>query len=122
MIITKEYLKQNPSHIFVFGDNDLGVGKGGAAALRDEPNVYGFITKRSPSHKPEDYYKPEDYIDKYLAEVYTLRATILSNPSKTFLISKVGAGLANEFKIFEKIIKPTIKILLGDLANVKFLW
>jgi hypothetical protein len=35
MYITKKYLENHPNHIFVFGDNSLRQGKGGAASLRD---------------------------------------------------------------------------------------
>lgn len=45
-----------------------------------------------------------------------------AHPNEIFLISKLGAGLANRYGIFEKIIEPTIKVLLSDLNNVRWLW
>jgi len=48
--MTKEYLRAHPEVIFVFGDNLIHRGKGGAAKLRDEPNTYGFITKKYPNN------------------------------------------------------------------------
>lgn len=45
-IVTKQFLDNNPNAIFVFGDNLLRVGYGGAAILRDHPQTYGFITKK----------------------------------------------------------------------------
>ena len=122
IIITEEYLKSTPSHVFVFGDNDLRVGSGGAAALRHFPNTYGFITKRKPTHKDEDFYNQADYNFIYIPEILLLRTSIVHNPEKTYLISKVGAGLANRYGIWEAIIEPTIKPLLSDLKNVRFLW
>jgi len=47
MIITAQYLKENPDHIFVFGDNTVRKGFGGAAKFRDFPNTYGFVTLKS---------------------------------------------------------------------------
>ena len=44
--ITQKYLREHSNEIFVFGDNILRKGHGGAAALRNEPNTYGFITKK----------------------------------------------------------------------------
>jgi hypothetical protein len=50
--IAREYLRSHPDHVFVFGDNLLGRGLGGAAALRREPNTFGFITKKRPDNDP----------------------------------------------------------------------
>ena len=122
IFIDKKYLKENPNHIFVFGDNTLRVGLGGAAILRNEPNTYGFITKKKPSHRDEDYYRPIEYNDVYKEELGILKFMIKDNPDKTYLISKLGAGLANKYKIFEKIIEPNIKNDLKEFKNVKFLW
>ena len=122
MQITQKYLRDNPNHIFVFGDNMLRQGKGGAAALRDEPNTYGFITKLAPSNAPHAYYTPDAYLPVYYAEIEKLKSHIFKNQKKTFLISKVGAGLANQHKIFEKVIEPRIKNDLSEFDNVEFLW
>ncbi len=123
-IITREYLQENPNHIFVFGDNLLRVGFGGAAKLRDMPNTYGFITKKAPSYWDNDYYKSDEYLEVYRDEMKKLIHEITNNPSKIFLISKVGAGIANKFHIWEEIIEPRIKreLTMQNLDNVKFLW
>lgn len=120
--ITKEYLKSNPNQIFVFGDNTIREGSGGAAKLRYEPNVYGFITKKFPLHSDEDYYKPEEYSSIFDKELIELKKEIESHPDKFYLISKIGAGLANRFGIFETIIEPQIKKELSTYSNVRFLW
>jgi len=124
-IITKEYLEANPNHIFVFGDNLLRKGTGGAAKLRDMKNTYGFITKKSPGWEDKDFYKPEEYTSVYVSEINKLIKEIKyhqANFQTLFLISKAGAGLANRFGIWEEIIEPTIKKHLGIYDNVKFLW
>lgn len=54
-IITKYWLKKHLECIFVFGDNLIREGYGGAAILRDEPNTYGFITKKYPDNKNESF-------------------------------------------------------------------
>jgi hypothetical protein len=138
IIITAEYLRSHPNEIFVFGDNNLRKGKGGAAFLRDEKNVYGFITKKYPSNDDDSFYRPDEYENIYWEEIQKLRNHILifngrfmvdKNENiidtkeiyKIFLISKLGAGRANRYHIFEEVIEPNIKKDL-DYENVKFLW
>ena len=121
-IITEDYLIENPDHVFVFGDNEKRFGKGGAAKLRHMPNTYGFITKKSPTHKKEDYYMPKEYLLVYFKEMAHLRQTIRQNPNKKYLISKIGGGLANKNKIFEIVILPRIRQDLREFENVEFLF
>jgi hypothetical protein len=120
--INKAYLHFHPDEIFVFGDNTLRRGHGGAARLRDEPNTYGFITKRYYTYDDDAYYTPTQYQKVYTYEIALLIAEIKTNPDKTYLISKLGAGLANRHHIFEEIIEPSIKTDLAPYNNVKFLW
>ncbi len=121
MNITKEYLRENPDHIFVFGDNLLGKGHGGAAALRDEPNSIGFITKKAPDNNDKSFYRPVEYKLIFEQELDGLIDYIKTQPEKTFLITQLGSGLANRYKIWEKIIQPGIECL-RQYPNVKFLF
>jgi len=119
--ITKTYLQNNPNHVFVFGDNLLRVGKGGAATLRDELNSYGFITKKAPNNNDNSFYRPEEYQEIFDDELNKLKNIIQTNPNKLFLISKLGGGLANKYNIFEKIIQPGLEEL-KQFNNVQFLF
>lgn len=121
MIVTKEYLIKNPNHIFVFGDNIRRKGKLGGSILRDMYNTYGFVTKKSPNNRPDSFYTPREYLNVYNREIKKLAKLIKLSPNETFLISKLGGGLANKYRIFEEIIEPRIK---RDLSypNVEFLW
>lgn len=59
--IYRQDLRNNPSVIYVFGDNEERVGTGGQAAeMRGEPNAFGIPTKKTPGHNPEDYWSEED--------------------------------------------------------------
>ena len=120
-IISLHYLRENPDHIFVFGDNTLRRGKKGAAMLRDEPNSWGFITKKRPSYDASAYYKPREYKEVFKREIEKLEIDIIACPHYTFLISKLGAGLANKFKIYEKVIREGLRPL-EKYPNVKFLF
>lgn len=119
--LTAKILTDNPNWVFVFGDNTLRRGLGSAAVLRYHPQSLGFITKKFPDYKDTSFYTPEEYLPIYKQEIEKLKQNILKNPDKIFLISLLGAGLANKYKIFESIIQPSIKADL-DLPNVKFLW
>ncbi|MGY5881801.1 MAG: hypothetical protein RTV31_16240 [Candidatus Thorarchaeota archaeon] len=120
--VDAEFLRTNPDCIFVFGDNLERKGKGGAATVRDEPNTYGFITKKQPLNVDSAFYHPTEYRDVYRKETEKLVAEALDNPDKCYLISKLGAGLANRFNIFEEIIERNLKEDLQELDNVSFLW
>jgi hypothetical protein len=116
------FLRANSDCVFVFGDNLDRRGKGGAAVLRDEPNTYGFITKKKPLNTDSAFYHPNEYEEVYKNEIEKFMHEALDNPDKGYLISKLGAGLANRFDIFEKIIEPNLKKDLDGLHNVAFLW
>jgi len=122
LTITSEYLHKNPDHIFVFGDNSIRKGTGGAAKYRHMRNTYGFITKKYPNNESNSFYIPLHYEKVYEEEMRKFRIYIAQRPDLTFLISKLGAGLANRFGIFEKIIEPRIKKDLEDYSNVRFLF
>ena len=121
MFIDKTFLRSNPNYIFVFGDNQLRIGHGGAAKLRDEPNTYGFITKKEPNMLDQSFYRPnEEYQKIFQEELSKLITLVINNPNKVFLITKLGAGLANKYGIREQIIEPGLKIL-EQYKNVKFI-
>lgn len=121
-IITKEFLDKNPNAIFVFGDNIRRTGYGGAAILRDHPQTYGFITKKNPDNMDESFYRPESYAIDFLVYAVELQLFIEKNLDKTFYISQLGGGLANRYKIWEKVIKPGLIKHFSHYDNVVFLW
>ena len=120
--ITKEYLETHKNEIFVYGDNIFHLGKAGGAILRDEENVLGFVTKKYPSNNDDAFYTPEEYLPVFEKEVEKLVQHIIRNPMKQYLISKIGAGLANRYNIFEQVIKPRLSSVLKYFPNVTLLW
>ena len=121
MKVGLKYLRENPDHIFVFGDNTLRRGKKGAAMMRDEPNAYGFITKKYPSYANDAYYKPSEYKQVFEKELNKLQYMIELHPESTFLISQLGSGLANKYGIWGKVISKGLESL-RKYNNVKFLF
>jgi hypothetical protein len=121
-IMTEDVLDSNPKAVFVFGDNTIRQGYGGAAILRDHPQSYGFITKKYPDNEDESFYQPKEYAGIFFDELVNLREKIKEEPFKTFYISQLGGGLANKYNIWEKVIKEGLEKNLQEFPNVVFLW
>ena len=120
--ITREFLDNNPHAYFVFGDNIERWGHGGAAHLRDHPHAIGFITKKFPDNKDESFYKPEEYALVFFEELSKLKIIVQKRPDKIFYISQLGGGLANRYKIWEKLIRHNLVRSLFEFDNVVFCW
>lgn len=120
--ITQNFLDENPNTYFIFGDNLERKGYGGAAALRDHPHSIGFITKKFPDHKDESFYKPEEYSAVFFEELTKLKIIIQKRSDKIFYISQLGGGLANRYKIWEKLIRHNLVRSLEKFDNVIFCW
>jgi hypothetical protein len=121
-IVTKEFLDQNPNAVFIFGDNRRRLGYGGAASLRDHPQTYGFITKKNPDNMDESFFHPESYHIDFTVQSVELQLIIEKNPDKIYYISQLGGGLANRYKIWEKVCKPRLEKYFSVYDNVVFLW
>lgn len=122
MTITDTFLDSNPNAYFVFGDNLIREGMGGAAALRYHPHAIGFITKKYPDNRVESFYKPEEYSAVFFEELEKLKKIIEKRPNKTFYISQLGGGLANKFLIWQKLIRHNLVKALEKFDNVVFCW
>ena len=122
ILITQDFLDSNPDSYFVFGDNIIREGMGGAASLRYHPHAIGFITKKFPDNQVESFYKPEEYSEVFFEELNKLKIIIEKRPDKKFYISQLGGGLANRFNIWEKLIRHNIVRSLEKYDNVIFCW
>ena len=120
--VTEETLNSEPESYFVFGDNTIKQGTGGAAKLRHHPRAIGFVTKKQPDNKPSSSFKPEEYLKIFFEQLDQLINIIKTNPQKTFYVSKLGAGLANKYMIWERVIKHNLVSELGEYSNVVFCW
>lgn len=120
--ITQEFLDNNPTAYFVFGDNLERQGHGGAAQLRDHPHSIGFITKKFPDNHDGSFYKPEEYSPVFFEELKKLKTIIEKRPEKVFYISQIGSGLANKFRIWDKLIRHNLVRTLDEYDNVIFCW
>lgn len=119
---TEHFLQTHPNYIFVFGDNSIRKGCGGAAKLRKQYNTYGFITKRFPGTDSKAYYTVEEYTPIYKEEMIKLEKFCDKNYRSKILLSKIGSGLANKHNIWENIISVDINSLIRAYTNVYPLW
>lgn len=120
--ISQDFLDRVPNAYFIFGDNLERRGYGGAAMLRDHPHAIGFITKKFPDNRDTSFYTPDEYQEVFFEELYKLNKIIERKPDKMFYISQLGAGLANRYKIWEKLIHHNLVLSLEKYDNVTFCW
>jgi len=60
-------VRSRPNCLFVFGDNEDGVGRGGQAVIRDQPNAVGIPTKLRPYQSEDSFYSDEQIEDNKAA-------------------------------------------------------
>ena len=120
--ITLEFLDSNLDSYVVFGDNLTRKGMGGAAKLRVHPHAIGFITKKFPDNDSTSFYRPEEYSPVFFEELEKLATLISRKPDKTFYVTQLGAGLANRFNIWQKLIHHNLVMKLEKFENVVFCW
>jgi hypothetical protein len=113
---TIDDVKNNPEKIFVYGDNNARVGKGGQAIIRDLPNTIGIRTKKGPSNKPAAFYNDSDYIINcnYITEdAIKIRSKLLTGSKIVFSKDGYGTGLAR----LKETAPKTYKFLLDILRD-----
>ena len=69
---TRKSVEADKDHIYIFGDNLLGVGTGGQACIRGLPNAYGIPTKKAPGMNDGDFFTDSEYEDNCKAIVSAL--------------------------------------------------
>lgn len=120
--VTQTFLDNNPNIYFVFGDNIIRRGYGGAAKLRDHPRAIGFITKKFPDNRDTSFYHVEEYEEVFFEELNKLTSLVKANPDNIYFVSQLGEGLANRYQIWENLIRDNLIKELKDYNNVVFCW
>lgn len=94
-----DHVKNDIDKIYVFGDNDLRIGKGGQAIIRDLDNSMGIRTKKGPSKKSAAFYSDdniESNREKIREDILNIKYQSLLK-KKTIVLSNggYGTGLSN---------------------------
>ncbi len=94
---TVDDIINQPDKIFVYGDNNARIGKGGQAIIRDLPNTIGLRTKKGPSNKPAAFYTDKEYesnIKNIREDILLIKSMSLSGKTIVFSNGGYGTGLA----------------------------
>ncbi len=67
-LYTPKLLAKHRSKVFLFGDNLLGVGKGGQAVVREMENACGIPTKKAPRNDRDAFFYDDD-LPSFIGEV-----------------------------------------------------
>ncbi len=109
-------VKSNSDKIFVFGDNDLRLGTGGQAIIRNCSNTCGIRTKKIPSNSDDSFYSDTEYefnTQKILQDILHIKHLQMSGNQIVFSSGGYGTGLASL-----KLKAPkTYQFLLDCLRN-----
>jgi flagellar hook-associated protein FlgK len=95
---TLDDVKKQSDKVFVFGDNNARVGKGGQAIIRDLPNSVGIRTKKGPSTKPAAYYNDSEFESNkknILEDVLNVKKIAMGGKTIVFSSGGYGTGLAS---------------------------
>ena len=109
-------VKNNKNKIFIFGDNDLRIGKGGQAIIRDLKNTIGIRTKKEPNNYNSSFYSDNEYSDnikKIDHDIQLIKNEMIKGHIIVFSNGGYGTGLA---KLNVKAPK-TFKYLCDVLMN-----
>ena len=96
--ITRKEMRQNPDHLYLFGDNCMRRGYGGQAKeCRGEPNAIGIRTKKRPDNRPSSFFTDDEY-DENTRMIFEDFKPVLAalNNGRTVIIPEksLGRGLA----------------------------
>lgn len=90
-------VKRYPHALFVFGDNNVGLGAGGQAIIRGLPNAIGIPTKKYPSDHPNSFYTDAEYADNTKRITAAINKIITLSSSYKYVVlpqDGFGTGLA----------------------------
>lgn len=91
-------IKSNSEKIFIFGDNDLRIGTGEQAVIRNCSNTFGIRTKKKPSNSDDSFYSDDDYdfnTQKILQDILQIKYLQISGKQIVFSNGGFGTGLAS---------------------------
>jgi hypothetical protein len=115
----REFIKANPTKLFVFGDNEQRVGMGGQAyACRGEENTQGICVKHTPGGDDKAFYNDanlEANKQQIIEDIFLLvKRYVIGYDEIVFPSAGVGTGLA----LLKTEAPKTYEFLVATLAKI----
>jgi hypothetical protein len=114
---TEADVKRHTNCLFVYGDNDVGKGRGGQAIIRDLANTTGIPTKKYPSNTASAFYTDAELAENKIKIQNAINKIIELAPKYKFVILPAdgfGTGLADlprlAPKTFEYLVQSVNKL------------
>lgn len=114
-IFSIEICENNPTKLYIFGDNVTGQGKGGQAIIRDMNNSYGISTKTSPYQ----YFTDESYdinIEHININIWNIKSIAKDYNKIVFPSQGLGTGRARMMQECPKTFLYLCNILLEEFG------
>ena len=119
MFITREFIRLNPSILFVFGDNDERNGYGGMAKeFRGEPNAIGIRTKKAPRMDDAAFYTDDEFEDN-AKKIDEDIATIIRCMKIVYTILYIPEGIGKGLASLEEKAPQTFRYLESQLNQLR---
>ena len=95
MFITRSYIREHRSWLFVYGDNLTHCGYGGQAKVcRGEYNTLGIPTKQEPDMRPEAFFSDKNFYRVKLIIDDIIEVCDFSLYEKIVVLPGIGTGRA----------------------------
>lgn len=111
----RNVVSNNKDKVYVFGDNNARVGKGGQAVIRDLVNTHGIRTKKGPNNRLVSFYSDGEYesnISKIDEDILSLKEKALQGKTIVFSSGGYGTGLSKLPKYAPKTLEYLNQSLL----------
>jgi hypothetical protein len=120
---TRNYVKKTQNCLFIFGDNDCKMGKGGQAIIRGLKNVKGIPTKKFPNNYYKSFYTDKEYDDncaKIDIAINKIKKTFYSKKYDYLVLPEDGFGtglsrLPSKAPLTYEYLKTAVAMLIEEL-------
>jgi len=109
-------VKYQLNKLFIFGDNDLRIGKGGQAIIRGLNNTIGIRTKKAPNNNHNSFYSDEEY-DQNILKIKEDIDKILNKMKDGYIIVLSNGGYGTGLAQLNLKAPKTFKYLCDELFD-----
>lgn len=117
--------RTHPDMMFIFGCNNVRLGRSGQAVIRDEPNAFGIPTKKYSNNNETSFYTDLEY-EKNVEKIDAAIQHIKNNLHKFKGVMYPAAGLGTGLSQLDKRAPRTFRYLnrkidklFKEIANIE---